>query len=168
MKKKVKSVISCIFSKDRKKVLLIKRRDVPVWTLPGGGVETNETTEEAITREILEETGFHTKIRKKVGEYTPINKLGKFTYLFESEIISGKAKLSDETKDINFFDIDNLPKLIPPPYPEWIQDTYRDEKKLIIRKLKSVNYLSLIKNLFLHPILVIRFLLAKIGFTINT
>ncbi len=168
MKKKDRSVISCIFSKDRKKVLLIKRRDVPVWTLPGGGIEANETIESAITREILEETGFQTKIRKKVGEYIPINKLAKFTHLFESEIISGKATLSDETKDIDFFDIDNLPKLLPPPYPEWIQDTYRDEKKLITRKLKSVNYFTLIKNLILHPILVIRFLLAKIGLRINS
>ena len=65
MKKKVASVIGCTFSKDRKKVLLIKRRDVPVWTLPGGGTEDNETIEEAITRELLEETGFQTKIRKK-------------------------------------------------------------------------------------------------------
>ncbi|NGX32858.1 MAG: RNA pyrophosphohydrolase [Candidatus Anoxychlamydiales bacterium] len=168
MKKKVKSVISCTFSKDRKKVLLIKRRDVPVWTLPGGGVEDNETIEDAIRREVLEETGFQTKIRKKVGEYIPINKLAKFTYLFESEIISGEASLSDETKDIYFFDIDNLPKLLPPPYPEWIQDTYRDEKKLIKRELKSVNYFTLIKNLILHPILVIRFLLAKIGLRINS
>ncbi|KKL15500.1 hypothetical protein LCGC14_2505000, partial [marine sediment metagenome] len=108
MNKKDESVISCIFSEDRKKVLLIKRRDVPVWTLPGGGVEDNETIEEAITREILEETGFQTKIKKKVGEYSPINKLAKFTHLFESEIVSGKPTLSDETKDIKKFDVDYL------------------------------------------------------------
>lgn len=168
MKKKDESVISCIFSKDRKKVLLIKRRDVPVWTLVGGAIEENETLEEAITREILEETGFQTKIRKKVGEYSPINKLAKFTHLFESEILSGEATVSDETREIKFFDVDNLPKLLPPPYPEWIEDSLKDEHKLIIRKLNSVNYLTLIKNLILHPILVIRFLLSKIGLAINS
>ncbi|HEU63792.1 MAG TPA: NUDIX domain-containing protein [Chlamydiae bacterium] len=168
MNKKDESVISCIFSEDRKKVLLIKRRDVPVWTLPGGGVEDNETIEEAITREILEETGFQTKIKKKVGEYSPINKLAKFTHLFESEIVSGKPTLSDETKDIKKFDVDYLPKLLPPPYPEWIEDSLKDEKNLIKRKLNSVNYFTLIKNLILHPILVSRFLLAKIGLRINS
>ncbi|NGX34644.1 MAG: RNA pyrophosphohydrolase [Candidatus Anoxychlamydiales bacterium] len=167
MKKNDESVISCIFSKDRKTVLLIKRRDVPVWTLPGGGIEDNETITEATLREVLEETGYQSKIRKKVGEYSPINKLAKFTHLFESEIISGEPTLSDETKDIKFFDVDNLPKL-PPPYKEWIHDSLKNEKTLIKKKLKSVNYLSLIKNLILHPILVIRFLLAKIGLTINT
>ncbi|NGX29283.1 MAG: RNA pyrophosphohydrolase [Candidatus Anoxychlamydiales bacterium] len=168
MNKKDESVISCIFSEDRKKVLLIKRRDVPVWTLPGGGVEDNETIEEAITREILEETGFQTKIKKKVGEYSPINKLAKFTHLFECEIVSGVPTLSDETRDIKNFDVDDLPKLVPPPYPEWVEDSFKDEKKMIKRKLKSVNYLTLAKNLILHPILVSRFLLAKIGLRINS
>ncbi len=168
MKKKDQSVISSIFSKDRKKVLLVKRRDVPVWTLPGGGIEDNETFEEAIVREVLEETGYKTKIRKKVGIYFPLNKLCKLTHLFECEIICGKKTLSAETKDIKFFDIHNLPKLLPPPYPEWIQDSYRDEKKMIQRKLKSVNYLTLLKNFALHPILVVRFLLTKIGFRINS
>lgn len=168
MNKKAQSVIGCIFSEDRKKVLLIKRRDVPVWTLPGGGIEKNESFEEAIKREILEETGYQTLVKKKVGEYTPINKLSRYTHLFECRILSGKPTLSDETSDIQFFDLDKLPKLIPPPYPEWIQDSLKNEKTLIKRKLKSVNYLTLIKNLVLHPILIFRFLLSKIGFTINT
>lgn len=165
---KEQSVTAVIFSNDRKKTLLVKRRDVPVWVLPGGGVEENESLETAIIREIFEETGYKVKILKKIGEYIPINKLSKYTHLYECEILSGEASISDETKDVKFFDIENLPKLIPPPYPEWIEDGYRNDKKLIIRKLTSVNYFSLIKNLFLHPMLVIRFLLTKIGLTINT
>ncbi|NGX28097.1 MAG: RNA pyrophosphohydrolase [Candidatus Anoxychlamydiales bacterium] len=165
---KNQSVTAVVFSEDRKQVLLIKRRDVPVWVLPGGGIEKDETLENATLREVLEETGYTTKIYRKVGEYTPINKLSKFTHLYECEIISGKAAISDETREVNFFDIENLPKLIPPPYPEWIDDANKNEKSLIKRELKSVNYLSLIKNLFLHPILVIRFLMTKVGLTINS
>jgi len=56
-----KSVIGVVFSPDEKQVLLTKRRDVPVWVLPGGGIERNENPEDAIVREILEETGFHVK-----------------------------------------------------------------------------------------------------------
>lgn len=162
------SVAGIIFSQDRKKVLLIKRRDVPVWVLPGGGIEEKESLEEAIIREVLEETGFETKIHKKVGFYIPINKLSKYTHLYECSILCGKACLSNETKDIRFFEIDNLPKLIPPPYLEWIYDSYKNSKKLIIKRLYSVNYPSLIKNLILHPILVIRFFLSKIGIRINS
>ncbi|NGX55802.1 MAG: RNA pyrophosphohydrolase [Candidatus Anoxychlamydiales bacterium] len=165
---KDQSVISVCFSDDRKQVLLIKRRDVPVWVLPGGAIEENESFEEACERETFEETGYQVKILKKVAEYTPINKLSKYTHFYECQIISGKAKITDESKDIKFFNIDNLPKRLPPPYPYWIEDAFLNKKFIIKKKIFSVNYRSLILNLLKHPILVIRFLLTKIGLTINT
>jgi len=165
---KDQSVIGIIFSSDKSKVLLIKRRDVPVWVLPGGGIEDNESLEKAITREILEETGFSTKIIRKVGEYTPINKLAKYTHLYEMEITSGEKTIGDETKEVSFFPIKSLPKLIPPPFDEWIHDAMLQKPEIIQRKLTSVNYYTLIKNIFFHPILVFRFFLAKIGLTLNS
>jgi len=167
-KRKKYSVIGCVFSKDRKNVLLVKRRDVPVWTLPGGGIEKKENFEQAIKREILEETGYKVKIKRQVGHYFPINKLSKQTYLFEGSIITGKACTSNETKEVKFFKISNLPKLMPPPYPEWIDEALLNKKEIIKRKLLSVTYKELIKNFILHPVLVIRFLLSRLGIFINT
>lgn len=162
------SVIGTLFSKDKKQVLLIKRRDVPVWVLPGGGIEKNETIEEAITREVLEETGFHVKISRKVGEYIPINKLAKYTHLFDCEILKGSPTIGLETREIRFFSIDKLPKLMPPPYVEWIFDALQNKKELLIKKLTSVKYSTLFFHTFKHPLLVLRFLMTKIGLTINT
>jgi ADP-ribose pyrophosphatase YjhB (NUDIX family) len=47
------------------KVLLIRRRYDPLkgqWSLPGGAVEVGETLEQAVAREILEETGFEVEV----------------------------------------------------------------------------------------------------------
>lgn len=168
MKKKDETVLAALFSENRKEILLIKRRDVPVWVLPGGGVDEGENEEDAIIREVKEETGYNIKIIRKVGEYTPLNKLTKFTHLYECKILSGKAIISSESKDIKFFNLRNLPKYLPPPFPEWIKDAFRNDNKLIKKTLNSITYFEFIKAFFKHPILIIRFLLSRIGLNINS
>jgi 8-oxo-dGTP diphosphatase len=161
------SSIGVIFSEDRKNVLLVKRRDVPVWVLPGGGIEKNETSEKAVLREVFEETGFKVKILRKVGEYSPINKLTRYTHLFECQIISGSPLLNKEAKDIKFFSLKALPKFISPPYEEWIDEAFQNLTFVIQRPLSTITYLRLFKNFLLHPTLVLRFLLSRIGLYIN-
>ena len=161
------SVAGCVFSENKKSILLIKRRDVPVWVLPGGGVNPDELSEKAITREIEEETGYVTQISRKIGEYTPVNRLTRFTELFDCTIISGKPRASDETMEVRFFSLDQLP-LMPPPYQDWINDAQKNSSFIIKKKLSDITYTKLIYYLIRHPILVIRFLLSRIGLSINS
>lgn len=55
-------VAALLFSKDNKLFMALRDSDgggvyVDTWQIPGGGIEKNETKEEAIIREIAEETG---------------------------------------------------------------------------------------------------------------
>jgi 8-oxo-dGTP pyrophosphatase MutT (NUDIX family) len=162
----VESIAVLVFSPDRSSVLLILRRDVPVWVLPGGGIDPGESAEDSAMREILEETGLSVKIVRLIGEYFPINRLAKRTLLYECSHLSGSLQASSETKQVRFFPISNLPPM-PPPYREWIEDGLAG-KPPIQRKLRSVNYPTLVKYLMTHPILVARFLLARLGLAINS
>jgi len=50
---------------DGARVVLVKRAHEPLkgeWSLPGGSVEVGETLVEAVTREVLEETGLHVRV----------------------------------------------------------------------------------------------------------
>lgn len=38
-------------------LLLVKRRDIPIWVMPGGRIEPNETPQKAAIRESFEESG---------------------------------------------------------------------------------------------------------------
>lgn len=142
------------------------RRDVPVWVLPGGGIELNETPEQAVVREILEETGLTVKVDRLVGSYYPANRLTKRTLFYECVSLSGELTLSDETRGVKFTPLQTLPAM-PPPYRDWIADAIQREKP-ITKTLHSVNYLQLVRYLLTHPILVIRFLLSRIGLSINS
>lgn len=156
-----------IFNDDLDQILLLKRRDTPVWTLVGGGIEPGESPEETVTREVEEETGLRVKIVRKVANYHPTHPLTRRSHLFQCAVIGGKIQLGEEAKEIAFFPIDELPKQIPPPYPDWIHDTLSGYTFTLEKGQHSVNYRAVIVNLILHPILCIRFFLSRLGIPLN-
>jgi len=73
---------------DRGRVLLVHRtysNDEP-WALPGGWLEGNEPIENALERELLEETG----LRVRVGRVTAVERAGfAVLLLMETELLDG-------------------------------------------------------------------------------
>lgn len=166
MQMEKQAVYGIVFDEKRSKVLLIKRRDIPVWVLPGGGLDEGESPEVGAVREVFEETGFNTIVVRKVAEYLPVNKMTQFSHLFECQITKGEAKTGTETKDVQFFSLDHLPDL-PPPYAGWIRDAAATHPFVLRKKIEGVSYWVLIKLLIQHPILVGRYLLTKLGIHVN-
>jgi len=165
---KSSSVNAVIFSKDKQKVLIIKRRDVPVWVLPGGAVEKGETPEEAICREVFEETGCRFSICRKSGIYTPLNRLAVTTHVFVGQIKDGTPMTGPETLNIGFFSQDCLPDSFFHLHFEFLQDAISHPDVVVKKYLKQVTYTGLIKYFFRHPLRVIRFALSRLGFPINS
>ena len=160
------AVFGVIFNPQRTQVLLIKRRDIPVWVLPGGGLESKETPEDGVCREVLEETGYQVHIIRKVAEYLPVNWMTQFTHLYECQPLKGKPTIGKETRDIRFFPLDELP-LLPPPYDRWIQEAIANYPQMIRKKIEGVTLWILLKLFIQHPLLVSRYLLTKIGIHLN-
>ena len=164
---KKQAVSTIIFRYNKEQLLLIKRRDIPVWVLPGGGIEPYETPEQAAVREVLEETGLHITIKRKVARFTPLNRLAQITHFFECEIHSGEPEIGLETKEIQFFSVQALPKYLAPPYREWIEDALLDSSEVMEKEISSVTYKRCFQLFLMHPLLVTRFLLTKCGIHIN-
>lgn len=151
------AAIGIVLNAEQTQILLVKRRDVPVWVLPGGGVEINEKPEEALIREILEETGYQVRILRKCAEYSPVNRLAAFTSVFICNIESGQMHLSDETAEVAFYPIEKLPASFFPPHAYWLSEVLSHQSTLIQRPLTEISYYALLKYLICHPWQVLRF-----------
>lgn len=83
------------------------------WHIIGGKVEENETEEEAIKREIKEETGLEIKILEKVGEKM-VDVEGKKIKIvtFVCEAKEGKPVAKSDLVDIKWVEVNNLLKNI--------------------------------------------------------
>ena len=64
----IPSVTGVVFD-DQKRVLLVRQRDVGVWSTPGGSIEPNETPANAVVREVWEETGLHIRPTRILGVF---------------------------------------------------------------------------------------------------
>jgi len=158
--------LGLIFKNDYKEILLVKRRDVPIWVLPGGGIEFGETSEQAVIREVLEETGYNVEITRKVGEYT-FSGDTKVNYTLECSIQSGNRTLSAESKVIEYFNLNNLPEIISPYIPTYIKDALLKKEGLIVKKFEKLPLTFWLKALK-HPLTFFRYLLTKVGIHLDT
>ncbi len=121
-----KPVVSVILEKEGK-VLLIKRDKKPLkgyWCLPGGYIEYSEMPEDALTREVKEETNLDIKIVKLVGAYQIDNdpRGMNLDIIYFGLITGDELELNKESSEYNYFSIDKLPELIAYKHREAIQD----------------------------------------------
>lgn len=68
--RRLTAIVACVDGEGR--VLLVKQRSGPfagAWLLPGGGVDDGETLEEAVRREMREETGCELDDLRHVAAY---------------------------------------------------------------------------------------------------
>lgn len=161
------AVCIIIFDNEKKRVLLLKRRDIPVWVLPGGGIEKGEAPEAAALREAEEETGLKLRVARKVAFYTPANRLTKPTHFYECVVMEGAPQIGPETRAIDFFPLDKLPKTLVPFYETWIDDALLFAPDVLQKKIRKTSYWKLIQYLISHPLLVIQFFLTRMGIHYN-
>ena len=105
---------SCVVVNNKEEILLVLREDFRIWALPGGGVEPDETWEQAAVRETLEETGYQVEIMQYIGEYWRPQMSqghGDLRHVFLARAIGGTPAPHDkESIDVRWFPVTSLPK----------------------------------------------------------
>ncbi len=114
----VKTTVAGVITKEidgEKHILLTKRSIEPYkdfWCLPGGHIDANETAENAIDREIEEETGlsFDGSFFLYFDEIIPEKNIHAVVLVFQGSG-NGKTKIREEVSDISWFNLSEINEL---------------------------------------------------------
>jgi len=115
--KRVDVAYACIRNEENQ-ILMVYNQDAGHWSMPGGKVEQGEFLDQALVREVKEETGYDVS----VGDVLSINerkivasKEHALFLTFSCEILGGKLLISDpkEISKVEWIDFDKANELMP-------------------------------------------------------
>ena len=131
---------------DREQVLLALWNEAtePLWTMPGGGVELEETVEQGAVREVREETGYDVAVVRLVGVYTdPAHTTFRYpdgnvvqyvSLLFECRVTGGRPRTqAAEVTDMQWFAADALPPDVLDDHRLRIADAFAGRAEVAVR-----------------------------------
>jgi acetyl-CoA carboxylase carboxyl transferase subunit beta len=124
MKPVAKLAVSAVINEGTQ-VLLIVRGHEPaqgLWSLPGGGVETGESLEEALVREVREETGLIIQVQSDVFHQdivlSPTDTYDLHT--FTAIVLGGEMRAGDDAAEVAWVELSMLSELQTTPRLEEI------------------------------------------------
>jgi len=136
------SVTAIIHDPD-KGILFEKRSDNGMWCVPGGSIEFGETLEEALQREIKEETSLTIFNPELFDIYSNVH----ITYpngdeVYYTDVLyvvrdyEGELSPDGESTDLRWFSVENLPENIV-PIQRYYLSKYLEAKVQVKKKIKK-------------------------------
>lgn len=121
--------VAAIIRDESGSILLVRNADGNVWGLPAGAIDLGEGPEEAVVREVFEETGLTVLPESIVGVFGGENfryvypngdRVEYFVVVYKCKILDGELSAIDgEIADFQFFKVEEMLGLAL-PYPKSI------------------------------------------------
>ena len=105
--------VSAFIQDDEGRILMIRRTDNDLYSIPGGQLELGETLSQAAVREVWEETGIQCEVAGVIGLYSnPDHVIAyddgevrqEFSICFRANLVGGELRGSSESKEVHWID----------------------------------------------------------------
>jgi ADP-ribose pyrophosphatase YjhB (NUDIX family) len=121
-------------------IVLIERKNPPYgWALPGGFVDYGESLEEAVKREVKEETNLEVQNLRQFRSYSDPARDPRFHTISTVFIAEGKGKLEakDDAQKTDVFKEGRLPARLAFDHGEILEDYFRAKRGTFARNVRS-------------------------------
>ncbi|HEU5475824.1 MAG TPA: NUDIX hydrolase [Actinophytocola sp.] len=108
------------------RVLVIRRRDNNKWEPPGGVLELNETFDEGVRREVLEETGVTVTVDRLTGVYKNMNR-GIVALVFRCSADHLNAVITSESAEVRWMSRAEVEEAMDAAYAVRVLDAFADD-----------------------------------------
>lgn len=123
----IPSVEAVVLNK-KDELLVLRRKNSPAkneWWFPGGRMRKGETFEEALNREVKEETGLEVEILKFVGAYSRIfPERHDVSIVFLCKCDNGNVVLNNEHSEYRFLNVSESLTHLHPELKKVVRDAF--------------------------------------------
>ncbi len=120
------------------RVLAIRRRDNGQWQAPGGVLELQETFEQGVRREVLEETGVTVEVDRLTGVYKNL-RLGVVALVFRCRPIAGAPRPTAESSEACWLTGCDVVQSMSPAFAVRITDALAEDAPPAFRTHDGIN-----------------------------
>ncbi len=110
------AAVAIVTREGDERFLLVQRGEDPgkgLWGLPGGFVELGETVDQALVREVLEETGYLVELGARIGVWSFFNetkKIAGVALAYATRIVSGGMLIASDSTAGEWVRFADLPR----------------------------------------------------------
>ncbi len=124
-------VVMGLIHKGNKLVVVKNNHNLKHWQLVSGFIDPDESAEEAMIREAMEETGLKVKIDQIIGTFPSQKHIIKLVIVFKLKYLSGKLTAQDDIVEAKWVDVNENTKFRKGSLSEYIYKKYKNNEKQI-------------------------------------
>ena len=117
--------VSGIVVRDDDRVLVIRREDNGQWEAPGGVLELDESFEDGVRREVLEETGLQVTVERLTGVYKNLTR-GIVALAYRCSPADGDTHRTAEAREVRWMTREEVQSAMNPAFAVRVLDAFEE------------------------------------------